>query len=105
MHLVELILPVRDNQGAAFARSHFDQVRDELVQRFGGVTAFLRAPAEGVWKEAPADDQEAVRDDVVIYEVMTQQLDRAWWRAYRQDLTARFAQEDLVIRATAIERL
>jgi hypothetical protein len=106
MYLVELILPVSDNQGAQFPRSHFDRVRDELVERFGGVTAFLRSPAEGVWKESPrGQEAAAVRDDVVIFEVMADALDRSWWHRYRLDLTARFAQDELVVRATLIERL
>ena len=108
MYLIELLLPLRDNQGVAFDRGHFDRVRDELVDRFGGVTAFIRSPAEGVWKDdkdAAPNESAAVRDDVVIYEVMSDGLERDWWRAYREDLTARFAQDELVIRATAIERL
>jgi hypothetical protein len=105
MHLIEILLPVRDNQGTAFPRSHFDRVRDELAQRFGGVTAFLRSPAEGVWKDDGPGRPGAIHDDVVIYEVMAAQLDRDWWQAYRKDLAARFAQDELVVRASAIERL
>ena len=106
MFLIELVLPLRDNQGSAFSRSHFDRVRDELVERFGGVTAFLRSPAEGVWKDNPgASASDAVRDEIVIFEVMAEQLDRSWWRNYRETLTARFAQDELVVRASAIERL
>jgi hypothetical protein len=45
------------------------------------------------------------RDDVVIFEVMTDQLDRPWWVQYRRDLEQRFRQIELVIRASSIERL
>jgi hypothetical protein len=49
MHLVQLLLPLYDNERRPFARERLDAVRAELAERFGGVTAFLRAPASGVW--------------------------------------------------------
>lgn len=102
MHLVQLLLPIADNAGRAFPRSAYDLVRYELAERYGGVTAYLRAPAEGLWKEAAG---EVSHDDVVIYEVMTGELDRAWWRRYRATLQERFRQDEVVIRASSIERL
>jgi len=36
---------------------------------------------------------------------MVAELDRAWWAAYRAKLEERFAQDELVVRAHAIERL
>lgn len=101
MHLIEILLPLADNEGRAFGAGEFDRVRDELAARFGGVTAFRRAPAEGVWAEGDG----VSRDAVVIFEVMADALDRAWWRAYRGELERRFRQEKLVVRATAFEEL
>ena len=102
MHLVELLLPLYDNQGRRFVAEDFDRVRDELAEVFGGVTAFRRAPAEGVWKES---DGEVSRDRVVVFEVMADALDRAWWSKYRADLERRFLQDVIVIRATEYEQL
>ena len=102
MHLVQLLLPLRDNAGRAFPASAFEPVRAELTERFGGLTAYSRAPAEGLWEGA--DDGRA-RDDIVVYEVMADALDRAWWRAFRAELERRFAQDEIVVRAHAIERL
>ena len=45
------------------------------------------------------------RDDIVIFEVMADQLERPWWRQYRTELEQRFSQTELVIRASPIERL
>lgn len=45
MYLVQLLLPLRDNEKQAFPRAEFDRVRNELTERFGGATAFLRSPA------------------------------------------------------------
>jgi hypothetical protein len=101
MYLIQILLPLYDNEGAAFERKAYDRVRDELAKKFGGVTAFRSSPAEGVWKEGG----EVSRDRLVIFEVMSQELERAWWTDYRADLEARFRQEKLLIRATAIEQL
>ena len=102
MHLVQLLLPLYDNDGRAFERAVYDRLRNELTEAFGGVTAFRRAPAEGVWQDAGGT---LSRDEIVIFEVMTEQLDRAWWARYRADLARRFRQEDLIIRANEVVRL
>lgn len=101
MFLVEMLLPLYDNDGRRFGAAEFDGVRDELVGRFGGVTAFRRSPAEGVWLEGGEES----RDRVVIFQVMTEELDRAWWRDYREQLERRFRQEKMVVRATEFEEL
>lgn len=101
MFLIQILLPLYDNEGSAFERKAYDRVRDELTKKFGGVTAFRSSPAEGVWKEGG----EVSRDALILYEVISQELERAWWTHYRADLEARFRQEKLIIRATAIEQL
>ena len=102
MYHIQLLLPLYDNEGRAFARAEFSRVRDELTEKFGGVTAYSRSPAEGVWK----DDAGAVsRDNVVAFEVLADTLDRDWWAAYRAALAARFRQDELMITAAAVERL
>jgi hypothetical protein len=102
MYLAQLLLPLYDNEGRPFGREMFDRVRDELTEAFGGVTAYRRSPAEGLWKET---DGAVNRDAVVIYEVMAEELDRAWWKRYGEELASRFRQEELMIRALAFERL
>lgn len=101
MFLVEILLPVYDNEGRAFGAGEFNRVRDELAARFGGVTAFRRAPGEGVWAEGGG----VSRDLVVIFEVMAEALERGWWADYRRELEARFRQEKIVARATRFEEL
>lgn len=102
MHVIEILLPLRDNEGNAFPRAMLDRVRHELTDRFGGVTAHLRAPAAGAWKD---DEGDVARDDVVIVEVMADDVDRAWWKEYRRELESRFRQDEILIRATPCERL
>ena len=102
MQLIQVLLPIYDNTGAALPQHEFRRVREELTARFGGLTAFTRAPAEGLWKD---DEERTTRDDIVLFEVMTEELDRDWWEAYRTDLERRFRQDRIVIRAQVIELL
>ncbi len=102
MQLVEILLPLYDNEDQPFPSASFDRVRRELTEAFGGVTARLRARAEGIWKDSAGN---VSRDRIVIFEVMAKEADRKWWRDYRQELERRFRQELIVIRATQIEML
>ena len=101
MRLVQILLPVHDNEGKAFPHDAYAAVRAELTDAFGGVTAYLRAPASGAWDEG--DD--VVRDDIVIYEVMADEVDADWWSSYRNALERRFRQDEIVIRALPMERI
>lgn len=102
MYLVQVLLPVYDNTGQPLPRDLYGHVRAELTERFGGLTAYTRAPAEGLWREG---GETTVRDDIVVYEVMTDAIDRSWWDAYRRSLETRFRQQQIVIRGQAIELL
>ena len=102
MHLVELFLPLRDEAGTPFPKDAFDGVRNELAEVFGGVTAFTRTPASGLWED---DNGHMRRDEMLLFEVMAEQLDHAWWRDYRTELEQRFRQDEVLVRATAIQRL
>ena len=102
MHLVQILLPLYDPAGRRFAAGLYDEVASELTGRFGGVTAYARAPATGLWEPQPG---RTTRDDIVVYEVMVEAVDRYWWSRYRATLETRFAQDELVVRAHAIERL
>jgi hypothetical protein len=102
MFLIQLLIPLYDNDGRPYDRAEFDRLRSELAGRFGGVTAHTRVPAEGIWKEG---GEETSHDEVVIFEVMADSLDRHWWRTYRLDLEVRFRQKEIVVRATGFEKL
>jgi hypothetical protein len=102
MYLIQILLPLYDNGGNLFPHQDYVRVRDELTERFGGITAYVSSPAEGIWKETPTM---TVRDDIVIYEVMTEQLDRNWWRSYREGLSLRFRQDLLIVRVSEAQLL
>jgi hypothetical protein len=102
LHLVQILLPLFDNAGKAFPDRKYRDVTHELTDRFGGVTAYTRAPAEGRWQ----DDADRVRhDDIVVLDTMVERLDRSWWAAYRVALQATFEQDEIVVRAMPIEKL
>lgn len=63
---------MHDNVQKAFPHEDYEEVRQELTERFGGLTVYRRAPAEGLWKQ---DDNRTSLDDIVIFEVMASELD------------------------------
>jgi hypothetical protein len=96
MYLVQILLPLNRNDGQRQPPELFGAVRDELVARFGGLTAYSRSPAVGLWTGA---GERTDRDDVVIVEVMTDDLDHGWWDSFRRLLEDRFEQSAIVVRA------
>ncbi len=101
VYIVQILLPVFDNEGRGFDASHYTDIRTELADRFGGLTAYSRAPAEGVW----GDEGEFKRDDIVVFEVMVEKLDRSWWSNYRGALEKRFRQDSIMMRVLSSEVL
>jgi hypothetical protein len=101
-YLVQILLPVADNTGKPFPDDVFEHVKDTLVDVFGGVTAYSRSPAQGVWATAREEKQ---HDDIVTVEVMTETLDEAWWGKFRTELETVLRQQEIVIRAFPIRRL
>ena len=101
MHLIQILLPISDNDGVRFPSSQFAALRQELTDRFGGVTVFARSPAQGFWEGEEGTSQ----DDIVTFEVMCDTLDDDWWRTRRLALEREFRQEAIVIRAQAIRLL
>ena len=101
MHLVQLFLPLHDNDKHKFPAEYFDSVRRDLTNRFGGVTAFLRSPAVGLWKT----DSDVSHDEVVMFEVMTPDLEENWWFEYRTQLQKKFRQEEILICAFQVKKL
>jgi hypothetical protein len=101
-HLIQILLPLKMRDGADVPPAMFAEVRVELTQRFGGVTAYSRSPATGLWKRT---DAEVERDQVIMIEVVVDSFDREWWIAYREQLEQRFGQEEVHARALAMEKI
>ena len=101
MYVIEIFLPLRDNTGTAFASSLFEAEKARLIDRFGGLTAYARSPAEGIWDNG----EKPVSDQIVIFEVMVDALDCEWWASYRSNLEGLFRQDEILIRASQVDRL
>lgn len=102
MYLVQLLIPVRDELDVPFPRSLYNDLTTRLTDAFGGVTGYTRAPAAGLWD---SEAGERVRDDVIVYEVMAETLDLAWWSKLRSHLETAFRQEEVVIRAMEMRKV
>jgi len=101
MHLVQILLPLAGNDGASIPEEILRDIREELIARFGGLTAYVRAPAHGVW----AHEGVRQKDDIAVVEVMVEMLEDDWWRDFRQRLERLLDQQSVVIRAFEIRRL
>jgi hypothetical protein len=101
MVLIQLLLPAT---GVARADdvAPLAETRQELAERFNGLTAYLRSPAKGSWT---APDGHTEQDDVVMVEIVTEAFDRAWWRTYAATLATRFDQESIHVRAVPVDVL
>ena len=95
MYLTQILLPLYDGRGRRITRAAFAEVKETLTKRFGGVTAYTQAPAEGAWRVRGRTD----RDDIITFEVMSKKADARWWKTYKEALEARFGQEWIVVRS------
>jgi hypothetical protein len=99
--LVQILLPVYDSAGSPFPANVYHKVRAKLTEKFGGLTIYSRAPAEGLWSKG----SEVKRDDIIVFEVMAESLDRAWWTQFKRALERVFCQDEIVVRAQSYEAL
>jgi hypothetical protein len=101
-HLIQILLPIHRRDGTAVPAEMFARVRRDLTERFGGVTAYSRSPATGLWKH---DGDAIEHDDVIMVEVVVETFDRDWWTGYREQLETRFGQEAMHARVIAMEQI
>ncbi len=100
MQLIQILLPLYNNQKEPFPQTVFTHIRQELTEKFGGITAFSRSPATGLWKE---NEEKTVKDEIIIYEVMAESLDLEWWQCYKVNLEETFRQDEILIRTWEVQ--
>jgi hypothetical protein len=101
MNLVQILLPAYYSNGKPIPRKLFAAERHLLTERFGGMTAYMQAPAMGLWKEGG----KTVHDKIVVFEIMVKYIDRQWWNNYRHKLEKRFKQKTIVLRVQKVKLL
>jgi hypothetical protein len=84
----------------AIPRQNVGRIEDELTEQFGGITAYQR-PARGRWKSGG----QTQGDEIAIFEVVVDRLDRGWWSRFREELEDRLCQETILVTARDIEIL
>ena len=68
-----MLLPIRSATGDVIAPGVLGTTRAEILKQFGGLTAYVRAPASGAWTSPEGDVEE---DNVVMIEILAQAFDR-----------------------------
>lgn len=101
MKSIEIFLPLNTNDGTPFPDTMFERIEDELIEKFGGVTAYKRVPAQGRWKSGG----QTHGDEIAIFEVVVDRIDRGWWTQFREELEDRLGQETILVTARDIEIL
>lgn len=102
MKVIQVLLPLTKPDGSPFPANYFTVIRKELADRYGGITAYSRAPAIGLWKES---EDRTIADDIVIFELMVESLDLGWWKEYKINLEKLFEQDQIVMRYWEISRI
>jgi hypothetical protein len=100
-YLVQILLPTRTGNGQPVTQARFEELLQELTNKFGGVTSFVRAPGQGLWNSG----EHVERDNIAVIEVMTDEIDPPFWHAFRRKLERELAQQEIVIRAQQVNRL
>jgi len=95
-NLVQILLPTNGVDEGVFER-----LAQKLTAKFGGVTSFIRAPAEGRWNAGSHKEH----DDIAVVEVMAEDVDYGYWADLRSRLEQALAQEQIVIRCQPLELL
>jgi hypothetical protein len=101
MHLVEIFLPLNYGSAERVPAGVFELIEQELATNFGGVTAYPRAPAHGLWQT----QAKTTEDDLVVFEVMAGKVDKDWWIDFRKRMEALFRQREVLIRYASVKRV
>lgn len=98
MRLIQLLVPLNDNDNNRFPKEVFIGIKEQLLDKFKGVTAFSQSPAEGLWN----DGTDVQKDQIILYEIMTEDINKEWWESFVRDLEHNLKQEKILLRWSEI---
>lgn len=96
---IEVFIPLHDQDGIPFPGYLYQHICKQIIKDFGGVTAYTRAPAIGIWEDR---EHQEVKDDIVIFEIMVSEIDYSYWRQFKKKLVVQFGQKELIIRQSEV---
>jgi hypothetical protein len=98
----DIYVPLYYNDGTPVESEKFQQLQEELLDRFEGLTFFPQRN-EGFWKMADV----TYRDEIVIYRVITaaEEDARLFLGGLKEQMKARFDQEEILIVERDVETL
>ena len=102
MYLIQIMLPLYDNRGRRLPRVLFDATSQALAKAHGGLTAYTRSPAVGVWRSRGAGLK---RDDIIVFEVVTSSMNAKLWARRRKRWERAFRQDSILVRSLRCRRL
>lgn len=102
MNLIQIFIPHVQKQDQHELKKYSD-IRNRLIEEFGGLTEYDKAPASGFWEKNATEP--IVCDQMIIYEVQCEEVDMAWWTELRRYLEKIFDQDHILIRAQTIQIL
>ena len=93
----DIYLPLQYNEGEWIEDEKFEQTRNELFGRFGGLTYIMREfPLRGIWGQ----DSQVYQDFIIIYTVIDFSPSTEatqFFAGYKEILKSRFEQEEVLI--------
>lgn len=101
MHRIEIYLPLYYNDNTAIEADKFDKTRQELIKKFGALTAMPTNPdlaLQGWWVNKGITYQ----DRIVILRIDSEDLNLKFWSKYKNLLKRRFAQLEIYITISEI---
>jgi hypothetical protein len=102
MYLIQILFPLYDNRGRRLPKKLFEQTSCSLAKSHGGVMAYPRSPAMGLWNSRRSGLK---RDQIVVFEVVTPNLKPKLWKKRRKTWQAAFRQDSILIRASRCQQL
>lgn len=93
--LIQIFLPATSTKSKSYPQDLYDQLLQKLTTKFKGATSYQKSSVTGFWKN---DEGKKEKDELIIFEVMSDEFDVDFWERYKEELKKAFKQKDIVIR-------